>query len=324
MSNTLLVIITTALASLILALSEENFKINDGNVFCIIGKRSYSIFVWHQVLLALYRYSISSELTILFTIGFILAVIVISEISYRTIEQKLKDSRNTLITVAVLAFIICIISGVIYMKAGVVRDVPELGISQDSTHRNMHAEYCDRIYRYDKDFDENGKPNVLLIGSSFARDFGNIIIESGYDVNISYIYASNETYIPRIRQADIVFIFSAKDKVPNYIWENCDQIYGIGTKNFGSNNGNIYAHRFSEDYFSQSTQMEAGYNELDREWSAAWGDKYIEMIEPVLISADRVRVFTNDHMFISQDCRHLTQAGARYYADVLPLEQYLQ
>ena len=43
----------------------------------------------------------------------------------------------------------------------------------------MHAEYVDRIYEYDVDFpEENGKINVMLIGNSFARDFGNILLES--------------------------------------------------------------------------------------------------------------------------------------------------
>ena len=45
-------------------------------------------------------------------------------------------------------------------------------------------------------------------------------------------------------------------------------------------------------------------------------------MEPVLIG-DRVRVFTDDGMFISQDCRHLTEAGAKYYAKILELSLFL-
>ena len=60
-----------------------------------------------------------------------------------------------------------------------VRDIPELDIDKNNVHRNMHAEYVDRIYEYDVDFpEENGKINVMLIGNSFARDFGNILLES--------------------------------------------------------------------------------------------------------------------------------------------------
>ena len=44
------------------------------------------------------------------------------------------------------------LAGCIYMKAGVVRDIPELYISKDNIHRGMHAEYCDRGYQYDKPF----------------------------------------------------------------------------------------------------------------------------------------------------------------------------
>ena len=35
-----------------------------------------------------------------------------------------------------------------------------------------------------------------------------------------------------------------------------------------------------------------------------------------------VPVFVNDGRFISQDCRHLTQAGAQYYASLIDLEKY--
>ena len=34
-----------------------------------IGRMSYSIFIWHQVLLAFYRYSINNKLTLPFTLG---------------------------------------------------------------------------------------------------------------------------------------------------------------------------------------------------------------------------------------------------------------
>lgn len=31
----------------------------------------------------------------------------------------------------------------------------------------------------------------------------------------------------------------------------------------------------------------------------------------------KVRVFSDDGKFISQDCRHLTKAGAKYYAKMI-------
>ena len=53
-----------------------------------------------------------------------------------------------------------------------------------------------------------------------------------------------------------------------------------------------------------------------------WGNHYIDLIEPVL-DGDNVKVFTDDNRFISQDCRHLTEAGAEYYARLLDFSQYM-
>ncbi len=38
-------------------------------------------------------------------------------------------------------------------------------------------------------------------------------------------------------------------------------------------------------------------------------DHYIDMLAPVMITDTKVRVFTDDNKFISQDCSHLTKAG---------------
>lgn len=45
-----------------------------------------------------------------------------------------------------------------------------------------------------------------------------------------------------------------------------------------------------------------------------WQDNYVDFIEIARTEGENVRVFTPDHRFISQDCRHLTQAGAQWYA----------
>lgn len=41
------------------------------------------------------------------------------------------------------------------------------------------------------------------------------------------------------------------------------------------------------------------------------------MIDLVLRQNGTVQVFTDDGRFISQDCRHLTRAGAQYYAKLM-------
>lgn len=47
---------------------------------------------------------------------------------------------------------------------------------------------------------------------------------------------------------------------------------------------------------------------------------YIDLIEPIEAQTGKVYAFTPDHKLFSHDCRHLTRAGAMYYARILPLD----
>ena len=40
-----------------------------------------------------------------------------------------------------------------------------------------------------------------------------------------------------------------------------------------------------------------------------------------MLDSIHVRVFTPDKKYISQDCRHLTKAGAKWYASVLDFDK---
>lgn len=47
------------------------------------------------------------------------------------------------------------------------------------------------------------------------------------------------------------------------------------------------------------------------------GGLYIDLLTPAMTDQNHVRVFTDDNRYISQDCRHLTPAGAQWYAQIL-------
>ncbi len=98
----------------------------------------------------------------------------------------------------------------------------------------MHAEYCDRVYDYDVDFESSNRLKVLAVGNSYARDFGNILLESesADECELSYSFWFDEALIDRIKKADRIFVFCYKDEVPDYLWKNIKNeniVYGIGT-----------------------------------------------------------------------------------------------
>ncbi len=289
-----------------------------------IGMKSYSYFIWHQLILAFWRCYIGSEFTLVHTIVCGLIIILVSEVSYYFIENKIKPGKKTLAICVACAAVVCVVSGIIYLRAGVIRDVPELGISADKTERQMHASYCDRIYGYNNGFSQNNKIKVSVIGNSFARDFANILLESSYadKIEISYTTDYAEEYNQRFLESDYIFLYSQDETVYVQLSQVVDKekIWVIGTKNFGECNDMIYLRRNRDDYFDTTIKPSEDSLLLNQKMKNLYKDHYIDLMAPIMNDSNEVSVFTNDNKFISQDCRHLTQYGAMFYAEVLNLE----
>ena len=91
----------------------------------------------------------------------------------------------------------------------------------------------------------------------------------------------------------------------------------IGSKNFGVSCGQIYRHHGEPDYTQQSMEIDSVYFSFNAYMKKQWGEKYIDLVSPVAVGKNRVKVFSDTGKIISQDCRHLTKGGAQYYAKLL-------
>lgn len=212
----------------------------------------------------------------------------------------------------------------IYSKGGIIRDVPELGLSKLNAERGVHAKYNDRVHSYDKPFNNHpDKINVLVIGNSFARDWVNVLLESKYSniIDISYTSnAINRTVLEtREEDADIIFYVPSNRKDKKQLDIDESKLLVVGTKNFGVNSGYFYNYS-GENYFEQRTLMEDGYLELNKSLKKNWGNKYLDLMAKIIDKNNTVPVFTPEKMFISQDCRHFTKAGAAYFAHLFESE----
>lgn len=317
--NNIAIIITILATTIFICTDECNFNCK---LLEKIGKMSYSIFVWHQPMLALYRYFVEYKISLIIGIIYMIIMLIISYGSYIFIEKKINYNKKVLSVFMFLTVLIGASAFGIYLNAGVVRDVPELSISKDNVHFKMHAEYVDRIYDYDKSFEDNENINVLIIGNSFARDFANILLESNINnkINLSYSYSINKNYIERLQKCNYIFYFGYKSNIPQYVWDNIKndcKVYGIGTKNFGESNGTIYAKRFSKNYYNQKIELNKSYKKLNDELKDEWGDNYIDLISLVQTEDNSIKIFTDENKFISQDCHHLTKDGAKYYSNLI-------
>ena len=237
LSGTVSLLLTVLLTAAFVAFKDNGSILFRSKFLMWLGSMSYSFFFWHQVLLAFFSYSISTDVTVGFVIVFLLITLGVSCLSYYFIEKKLPTTRKSLIGWCCSAFLMMIPSGWLYLHAGVIRDIPELGVRKDNVHRGMFAEYCDRIYSYKVyPAEDNGKINVLVEGISFGRDFGNVLLESVFkdSINLVYVYKWVECgNIPElVSKSDYVFTFTNKPDVPEEVWENLKEdakIMGIGT-----------------------------------------------------------------------------------------------
>lgn len=301
-----------------------------------IGKRSYSIYIWHQFVIAFLFYSVFQTGSLSSFIAFIMLISIISLLTYRFIEIPIgsvigdkKKETAVIGSCVVIAMAICIPSLLLYQHAGVVRDVPELNISKDNVRKNMHKEYSDRPYDWDRDFKDEGT-KILVLGNSFGRDWANILYEYDNTLNISYLYYSKDALveeIDRVNEAKMVFYAMGADfaDVPNDVIDlvPAQKLFIVGNKRFGESNGIIYARRTTSNYFESMVEVPAQLYKQNKHASDEFGDHYIDMLSVVSVENGKVRVFTDDNMFISQDCRHLTRAGAVYYARTLDLQNLI-
>lgn len=304
-----------------------------------IGKASFSIYIWHQIVFAFCRYSFTSVFDIKVFLITILITAVLSVISYFFVEQSLskymkkeKGIRNTLIGCACAAIALIGISLFLNSRSGVIRDVPELDTYVGKTSDRMHIAYNEEGYQYDKDYISSDKLHWAVVGDSFGRDFVNILREMNIEnqVEITYIgkdFIIRSENIKRIKESDLIFrtmtVAPHESSIDDFylytdsLGINRNIVVIVGSKNFGHCLGQIYAKRNQENYYQSTVTIDNWYFKQNDDFAQKCQGHYIDLITPMRVSETDVRVFTDDQKIISQDCVHLTQNGAKLYARLL-------
>lgn len=309
-----------------------------------IGKISFSLYMWHQIVFSFYRYVFLDKSNVVHQIILILITVILSVLSYFFIEEKFRN-RNFISTkrlmISVVLFFVFVTSSSFYVYAigGVIRDVPELGIKKSSIetynffdkHNNINIQYNERIKEKDIAFTPSTNKRVLVIGDSFARDFVNILLESPFKNQLEVSYCDHESLDSRkslqarISKADYVFIATNRNFSRKIYYDFYEKVYKIdlskvwvvGIKDFGISNGFFYNQDPKSKSFQRTTRMKTGVLEMNNYMQDQWKSKYINLIDLVSDSEDKVLVYTPDNKFISQDTTHLTRFGAIYFSELL-------
>lgn len=301
----------------------------------LLGAASFSLYLYHQIILAFYRYAfnfyLEEDCGYFITIGLSL---IIGLAFYFLLEKPLdaisKTKRNRIIInlfSAVIAIALSAYSIKIYRQYGIVRDIPEL--DQYVGKQNvMTQDYNDAISRnYDKDFEDNGKKNVLVVGDSYGRDWANVLLESHAidSMNLSYCKTVGDVLSQRIEDADYIF-FATNSSYPygdfgKYIPSMIKKkFYRVGTKCWGFVNGNVYNNnRYGEGYFLQKVKIPKEQIQRNVDDKAIFGDNFIDLLSFLQNGNQEIPIFTPSKKFYTHDGLHLTEAGAKNLTDIIDI-----
>lgn len=311
-------------------------------VMLYIGKISFSIYMWHQIVFAFARYSYVEKINLQITAYVVIITISLSVISYTWIEQpfrKLNSINNRkLITYISLLYVISLSSAFFIVRiGGIVRDIPELNFSKSERWSNgifnkklteKHIDYNKRIHSFDKHFNTKQQQKVLVFGNSFARDWANILLESKYKTQIELSYTEKKfddfRFREKVKTADIIFTADPKiDSLVKFInIYNIDsnKLWIVGPKRFGIHNGLYYNKRSDPDYLKQVVEIDKNEIEINSFLRTRFSKKFIDIITSLKNENGLIPIFTDNGKFISQDCIHLTEDGAKFLAKKINLD----
>lgn len=123
----LMVVLTAGLLCVRPSVKFECFSIC--RIVAIIGAASYSIYIWHQVIIAFYRYIVDASPSVIGLSICLILTALVSYVSNHWMEKKFSRLRNRIVVPISLVICACttVCSLYLYMHAGVIRNVPELG-----------------------------------------------------------------------------------------------------------------------------------------------------------------------------------------------------
>lgn len=355
LSNQFLIIATTILTVVLLTtgglISEKNFiskTVFQNPILVYIGKISFSLYLWHQLIFAFSRYAIYEKITLSNSIILVILTFALSIFTYHFIENPFRNrkrfSTKKVLTILSITFLLSTSSALyIYFIGGVYKDFDAIGLTTEdvknqgynlfSSTDNVHIHYNEKVRKLDKPFNNLDKRNILVIGNSYGRDVANIFLESSmnsenelryFDINRA---KKDENIIERWEDADVI-IFAANGFLGKEWIMDIGQVFGFtvdlqkvyvfGTKDYGYSNG-IHYNRMSSisDFSNYYANMRDGSLEDEKLLQTEWGSNYISLIRPIIDKEGKIRIFDDNGKFISQDTVHLTKAGAIFYSRIL-------
>ncbi len=304
-------------------------------IILFAGAISYSLYMWHQPLLAFIRYCFSHNLSFPLISFYVIVLVSLSSLSYFFIEQPFRNAarisnRILMFSCLSLLSLSSIGAGYVLLRNGIIRDVPELDVYVNEPPIS-HEAFNHRILSFPKTPSASNQKHILVVGNSFARDWANVLLASPLADSLDICYIADVTEFPHDvswSAFDIIF-FSATTKTRVQKWQqqygfDMSKVWMVGTKTFGPNMGIIYQKRHAADYFKQVISPDSYHINLNRQLAADWGSHYINQMQALSNTKGNINVFTPQGKLISADGKHYTPAGAADVSSLLPLDSILK
>ncbi|MFK7878421.1 acyltransferase family protein [Roseobacter sp.] len=298
-----------------------------------IGLISYSLYLWHQPIFSFARILSFEEPSTSLFIGLVPITFLLAYLTWRFVEQTFRrksavSTPNLVISSVATTAILCATGASFHLGQGFPARLFE---GNHETAAGMHITYNHRISGFNAErFDPAAGTKVLIVGNSQARDFANIFLEVKVKKEAQLIYRSGfalcdyanlpASDVALVQQADIVFfpivdLSAACQNLLTTGQAEADNIVFVGPKHFGYNLNAFtrlpregraqYTAKVFDNIIQQNNQ-----NALDIP-----ANHYIDLIRYSSKDGMHVRIFDADGNIISADRVHITQAGARFFAD---------
>ena len=295
-----------------------------------IGLASYSIYLIHQPLFALYRLSKFEAPTTFEFIVLILISVFLGMFSLKYLEtpfrnRSLVSYRKVISILTIMAILILASGSQFVLKAGYFRGAKFFPVETD-LHRGQNAEFNMKPFAFKKDaFFESDKIHLLVFGNSQARDFVNALGTTSQISNLEVIYRDDfdgcfddvgykKFMIKLIEDADhVVFGSSPQEKCWSGFkqkWtKEINSVLILGQKNFGYNLNAVMVKKVSSKELFDVRKSVLASNSRAQNF---FMNNFVDMNALIGISNSKVPILDSSGFLISQDGTHLTPKGAEY------------
>jgi peptidoglycan/LPS O-acetylase OafA/YrhL len=296
-----------------------------------IGLISYSAYLWHQPLFAFARVLSVAEPAPALMVALCGLTLGLAYLSWRYVEQPFRDPRRitrgpVFAFAAVTSALLVALGLATHLKAGFPSRVPGVGLGEE-----RFIAYNERGFAYKKDAFSTSRPHVLVIGNSTARDFINVMLESGRFAQYEIVYRDDATICNRARAtgavaglmavADLIIWPASFKAEPDcqFIDLAAPPVAGkplivVGPKHFGYNlNRYIFTPIAARSVVRAPLMRETilANNAYRHLVPAA---NYQDLLATMKVRFGGVPVFDGRGRILTADRVHLTQAGARFFA----------